>query len=104
MTTFNWSITKMDVRSDQVHNNVVITVWFKITGIDGQYTYEYKNGVGLDEPIEPFVPFNELTEQQVLQWTKDKLTPEYCQLLEQGVQNKIDNMKYATVQQVAPPW
>lgn len=103
MTTFQWNITKLDTRSDEINQNVVITAWFKIFGIDGQYTATYENGVGLGEVGNSFIPFSQLTEDQLIQWCKDILTPEYCQTLEQGVQNKIDGLK-ALTQQPQLPW
>lgn len=102
MTTFNWKITRLDTRSDDVNQNIVITAWFKITGVDGMYSATYENGVGLGEAGEAFTPYNQLTEEQLVQWCKDKLTPEYCQTLEQGVQNKIDRLKAVNVQQNLP--
>lgn len=103
MTTFNWKITKLDTRSDDTNQSVVITAWFRITGVDGQYSATYENGVGLGEIGESFTPFSQLTEQQLVQWCKDILTPEYCQTLEQGVQNKINRLKNLT-QQPQLPW
>lgn len=102
MTTFTWNITKLDVRTDETNQNIVITAWFKITGVDGQYMATYENGVGLGEVGDLFTPYNQLTEQQLIEWCKNIFGIEYCQTLEQSVQNKIDKLKVINVQQSLP--
>lgn len=96
MTTFTWNIVGINTRSDNVNADVIITVWFKITGFDGSYTACYENGVGLNTVKDTFVPLGELTEQQLITWCKNILGSDYCRLLEQTVQNKINLLKNNT--------
>lgn len=102
MTTFNWNVTKLDTRTDENNTDIVITAWFKITGVDGNYIATYENGVGLNEPTATFIPYNQLTETQLIQWCKDILGVDYCQLLEQSVQNKIDKLKVVNTSSSLP--
>lgn len=102
MTTFIWNITRLDTRSDEANQNIIITAWFKITGIDGIYSAAYENGVGLSEVGDTFTPYSNLTEQQILQWCKDILGVEYCNTLEQTVQNKINLLKNTNITTL--PW
>ena len=63
MTTFKWSVNKVQVAQD----NLVVKVELTVTGTDGDnsasaaYTRELTRGA-------TFIPFNKLTEQQVLNW------------------------------------
>lgn len=102
MTTYTWKITKLDTRSDEQNQNVVITAWFKIIGVDGQYSATYENGVGLGEAGTPFTPYSQLTEAQLIDWCKSILGETYCQTLETSIQNKINELKNNTPTSL--PW
>ena len=66
---FTWSVEKV-LQAPTVGNysNVVIQVFWRCLGdIDGD-VYSSYGTCNLVEPSDPFTPYNQLTEQQVLSW------------------------------------
>ena len=73
-----WKITRMDVWKEfQEHQDVVCNIMFALETSDDVYPENLmtQNGaVGVPfNPSNPVIPFNELTEEQVLQWVFDEL-------------------------------
>ena len=60
---YKWTVNKLEV----VENNLVVKVYLTVTGTDGDnsasaaYSRDLVRG-------DTFIPFNQLTEQQVLDW------------------------------------
>lgn len=70
---FTWSVLPNGLRVKEINGNpdTVINVDFKITATDGTHTVDMSNTVEL-KPVAgaPFIPFAQLTEQQVIEWAK----------------------------------
>jgi hypothetical protein len=77
MTTFTWSIPANGVLTQNIdnHENTVVLVRYLVTATDGVNTVE-KLGVArlTFDPTQPFIPFADLTEAQVLAWVKTEQT------------------------------
>lgn len=70
--THNWNIRKLVQKNDGT--GTVIQVYFKIYSTDGIYSYMSAGNVELDiVNIQNFVSYQDLTEELVLLWVKDKL-------------------------------
>lgn len=70
----NWIIKRLIQKNDG--SGTVSHVHFKVDSTDGQYSYVSPGEVELVvNGIQNFIPYENLTEQTVIQWVKDKLGP-----------------------------
>lgn len=103
-TTFKWSVTQMDAYPQvDGETDVVFNVHWTCSGTDGTYNASvYSTATVTTNPEEPFTPYNQLTEDQVLQWvwasSADKNTTEAA------VQQQIDNQINPPVVTPPLPW
>lgn len=67
MTTYNWTIAQLDRQTD---TGGVVTAHWRVTAIDGDYSASAYGTAGFTpDPDAPnFVPFEQLTEADVLAW------------------------------------
>jgi hypothetical protein len=99
---YTWSVLNMDAYPQQDgFQNVVCTIHWVCNGIDNGLTGTSPGatGVALD-PAQPFTPYNQLTQDQVLSWV-------FASLGEQGVANVESDVAaqiaYKANQPVAQP-
>lgn len=105
-TVYVWKIKSMQTMN-QPESDYVVFVQADLEGIDGNYKASSFVNVALDTtPKDTFTPYNELTEQQVVEWIKEVLTPEGVANLEADVQIKIDALINPPVvpQDTPLPW
>ena len=70
--THTWKVRKLVQKNDE--NGLVIQVFYKIYSTDGEYSYVSAGTIELGtENISNFIPYQDLTEEIVLQWIRDKL-------------------------------
>lgn len=69
-TTYTWTVTAMDEYPEQDgEQDVVFNVHWTCSGVDGEYSASvYSTQSVTADPTEPFTPYAELTETQVLNW------------------------------------
>lgn len=73
--THTWEIVKLS----QVNNGTgtISDVSFKVTSVDGDFSAVNESDVQLStENIEDFISYEDLDEQTVISWVKDKLSQE----------------------------
>jgi len=72
MTTYNWKIAQLERQTD---TGGVITAHWRVTAQDGEYTASAYGSEGFTpDPDAPgFVPFDQLTEADVLSWVYSSL-------------------------------
>ena len=70
---FNWQVVQMD---RQVADGFVTTVHYNVSAIDGEFTASTYGTVGFTKEEMDYVPFEELTPEQVIGWVKDSLGQE----------------------------
>jgi hypothetical protein len=70
MTTTNtWLIEAMDCKPQEGDlTDVVITAHWRCNGTDGTYNATVYGTCSFSQPGEPFTPFDQLTQEQVLGW------------------------------------
>jgi hypothetical protein len=69
MNTINWIIESMDCKPQEGDlTDVVITAHWRCNGTDGTFNATVYGTCSFSQPGEPFTPFDQLTEQQVLDW------------------------------------
>jgi len=69
MNTINWIIEAMDCKPQEGDlTDVVITAHWRCNGTDGTYSGTVYGTCGFSQPGEPFTPYADLTQEQVLGW------------------------------------
>jgi hypothetical protein len=66
---------KIDNLERQVSDDLVITAHWRVDAVDGEHTAGAYGSVGFTRG-DDFIPFEELTEAQVLEWVKAQLEVE----------------------------
>jgi hypothetical protein len=97
MLDYNWEVLKLQKVDIEESKDVVLQVDWKITGTSEDAFSTYFEGAtplkyNLDSPN--FITFNELTEDEVIQWVKDILIKEdaYEMLLDE-LEEEIERLK-----------
>ena len=93
-TVITWTVTAMDCypQADN-ETDVVFNVHWTCSGVDGDYVASvYSTQQVTVDPSEPFTPYSDLTQEQVLNWIwaagVDKTATEAA--VEQQIQNQIN--------------
>ena len=99
MTTINWNCKTVDVYpTEGEYTDVVYNVHWIVTGTSDQLDPEGNPYTGrvigtemLDtSTITDFVPFADLTNDTIVQWTKDAMGTERVTEIEANIQSQID--------------
>ena len=103
--THTWKIRKLVQKNDGT--GTIIQVYFKIHSTDEEYYYASSGNVELDtNNIQDFISYQDLTEEQVVGWVKDKL----CESVSDYEQVNIDwitekkNAPIPTIKIERLPW
>ena len=104
MTTFVWSINGLQVMQTPEANTVTMSN-FTILGTEDDITASISYSVNL-LPANPdnFTPFDQISQEQAIQWTQEALGPERVAAMEEEVQQQIDIQKIPTPQPAPLPW
>ncbi len=98
MTTFEWNCRTVDVHpTEGEYTDVVYNVHWIVTGTSDQvdpegnaYTSTSIGTQVLDtSTITDFIPFADLTNAEVVQWTKDTMGTEQVDAIEAGIESSI---------------
>jgi len=98
MTTFEWNCRTVDVHpTEGEYTDVVYNVHWIVTGTSDQvdpegnaYTSTSIGTQVLDtSTITDFIPFADLTNAEVVQWTKDTMGAEQVDAIEAGIESSI---------------
>ncbi len=98
MTTFEWNCKTVDVHpTEGDYTDVVYNVHWIVTGTSDQvdpegnaYTSTSIGTQMLDtSTITDFIPFADLTNAEVVQWTKDTMGTEQVDEIEAGIESSI---------------
>lgn len=103
MTTFTWKINSIQVMQSPQPNTAVMSN-FTILGKDGDVTGSVTYSVNLlPADAAKFTPFDQVTEEMAIQWTKDALGDRVA-AMEAEVQKQIDDQAVPVPQAVTLPW
>jgi len=95
MTTITWSVSALDCYPHaDGQADVVFTVHWTCAGTDGTYNASVYSTCSVPAPSVNFTPYEDLTQEQVLQWVWDNGVDKDA--TEAAVQQQIDN-------QINPP-
>jgi len=98
MTNYDWNCKTVDAYpQDGDYTDVVYNVHWIVTGTSDSEGVTYSaTSIGtqvLDTSvITDFIPFDELTNEQVVSWTKSAMGEEQVDSIETAIQSEIDNL------------
>ena len=106
-TTYNWAIANLE---REVSDGYVFTAHWTVVAISDDVDPEgnpYNSGaygsMGLERPEGNLIPFDELTQEQVVGWVKDKFGPDKATEIEEALAARILEQKFPTVE-AGVPW
>jgi len=102
MATKTWQVNTLE---RELADNYVYKVIYRVNGVDGDITYRATGEVELPKPG-TLIPYADLTESQVLTWTKEKLNANNAgavAAIEQEVENGVNAQKTPTTE-TGKPW
>lgn len=70
MINYEWNVVQMD---RQAADGFVTTVHYNVSAVDGDYTASSYGTVGFTQEDMSYVPFEELTQSQVVGWVQESL-------------------------------
>jgi len=95
---FTWNVVQMDrLTSD----GFVVTVHYTVNAVDGDYTASTYGTVNYTEqPNKQYIPYNSLTETEVIGWVQDSLGKD---TVEASLTAQIE-LEKNPVQETGLPW
>ena len=105
-TTYTWAVLQMDAYPEaDGETDVVFNVHWSLTGTEAGFVgFVYSSqGVTVD-PDAPFVPFDKLTEAQVIGWVQDAMGAERVAELEKNIEQQIKDQIIPPVVTPPLPW
>jgi hypothetical protein len=106
MTTYTWTVTKL-YTLQQPDPNYVVTAYWRLTGVDGQYVaYAEGNNTFDSQQESNFIPYDQLTNEIVIGWVQNQLGAGGIFSWEACVQGQINSLINPPVSpQITPlPW
>lgn len=102
---YTWKVTGVKTRTEEGFEGVVFQTFWTKTGTDADGNVGTFSGATPLKfaPSEDFTPFDQLTEQQVLEWVQAAVVGDYAQHVDAQIQKQI-NAKKADVQSPPLPW
>jgi hypothetical protein len=106
MTTCNWTVAQLDAYPEyEGHSDVVFTVHWGLEGTDGEHSTGVYGSVGLTlDPEATYVPYADLTEEQVIGWVHEALGEDQVASYEEIVADQIAALANPPVVTPPLPW
>ena len=103
--TYTWKVTGLMVQNKGDLDKVAVMSNFSISGTDGEYTGQVSYAVNLLAPdAENFTQYDDITEEQALQWTKNALCEDRVSAMEQEVADQLAKASIPVPQPAPLPW
>jgi len=93
--TYTWSITNLSVYNSDEYTDAVHEATWKATGDDGSSQAEVTGVVVFGIPSNSFIPYEDLTENEVLNWVKAGLGEVRVAEAENAVYGQLAVAKYS---------
>ena len=95
MITYNWNCKTVDVHpQEEEQTDVVYNVHWIVTGVDGDYS---ATNIGTQvvtlDPESTFIPFKDLTNEIVVEWTKAAMGAEQVAQIETSIASQIAELE-----------
>ena len=98
-TTYSWKIVNLE---RETADGFVYTAHYTLNAEDGTYSAGAYGSLGLERP-DNLIPFDDLTEEMVVGWVKDKFGDEKVAEIEAALQAQLDE-KHAPTKAAGVPW
>ncbi len=92
--TYDWNCKTVDVHpQEEGQTDVVYNVHWNVTGVEGEYSV-----TNIGTQIVPlsegstFIPFEDLTNEIVVEWTKEAMGEETVASIENSIANQIQDL------------
>lgn len=104
--TYDWIFNPLTVKpAEGLLTDVVITVDWRRTATDGQYSADVYGQVSLGPPNPAdYTEFADLTKAQVERWVVASLSQATVDQYDLALLNNIDNQRNPPVVAMRPPW
>ena len=104
--TYNWVVEQMDSYPEKDgYSDVVFTVYWRVNATESNFAATNYGSVGVSiDPEEPFTPYPDLTQDQVVGWVKSALGEEQVTQIEAGLAGQITNLINPPVITIPLPW
>ena len=94
MITYNWNCKTVDIHpQEEGETNVVYNVHWIVTGVDGDYS---SKAIGTQTVLlsedGTFIPFEDLTNDVVVGWTKEAMGEEGVAQVEASIASTIESL------------
>ncbi len=92
--TYDWNCKTVDVHpQEEGQTDVVYNVHWNVTGVEGEYSVTNigTQAVPLSEGG-AFIPFEDLTNEIVVEWTKEAMGEETVASIETSIANQIQDL------------
>lgn len=97
MTNFTWNVTNLFTETIDGKEDYVVIALYDVIGVDGDYSASLSNTAQFStEDVGTFIPYDELTEEIVVDWIKETLGENGIISIEACIQGQIDS-------QINPP-
>jgi hypothetical protein len=106
MTTYTWTITRLDCYAEaEGQPDVVFVAWWTLLGSNGFYEGVVSGTQGLIyNGFTPFTPYEDLTEQQVIDWVKNAMGENLIAQYEYEIESQIASESRPIVITPPLPW
>jgi hypothetical protein len=100
VTVVSWKIAQLE---RETADGFVFTAHYTVDANDGTYSAGAYGSVGFQRP-DNLIPFSELTEQQIIEWTQEALGGDEKVIeIEDALQNQLDEQR-APSKAAGLPW
>ena len=97
MTTYTWEVTALYTETIDGKQDYVVIANYEVVGVDSTYSASISNIARFStESVSPFIPYEDLTEADVIGWIQAELGVDGVNNLEACIQGQIDS-------QINPP-
>lgn len=94
-----WNVAQMERHCS---DGCVFTVHWTVTAVDGEHSVSAYGSIGLEPPEGVLIPYDDLTREIVVAWTKDKLGEQAASIEESLLKQLAE--KQAPTTTVGLPW
>jgi hypothetical protein len=106
--TYTWAVKSIKVKNEELNEDVVVQTYWTKTGVDENGNEGVFHGATpfTRDPTDssgPFIPFEQLTEQDVLSWIQSQVTNTYEDHVNERILKMIEE-KAAPVVEKTMPW
>lgn len=106
--TYTWEVTGLKTTTVANTDNVVVQTYWKKIGVDedgneGTFSGATPFSANTMPPGTNFIPFEDLTEEEVITWIKAVVVDNYADHVNNQIQKQIDDKKNPVVE-ASLPW